>query len=666
MCIRDRYQRRVHGDFQYVMSLWYLPLIISGALFFGLIGEYYFLTGESVVQTVDRYSAANFHEILSTHYHLDLTIDFDKSILSGSIVHSFKSVRSGVKIAVLDARDLAIKNIFETKTKKQLSWKVYSFDYIENMKNDQLVIFFSNPLNNDEQIDITIEYATIPTATAVSWVPENQTFGKDMKFMYTQCEAIHCRSIAPLQDGPGVKSTFNATLRVAAPYVAIASALLVSESQYTIDDGAKTMKLYEYAQHIPVPSYLLALVAGHIEFKMAGKRAGVYAEPKILNQSVWELGEMDAFMSIIENILTPYAWGTYNVIVMPPSFPYGGMENPYLTFVSPSVIVGDRSSSFVVAHEIGHSWFGNQLTARNWSHFWLNEGFTRYVERLVIRKLYGETKYICQCRIGMYGLKDIINGFIHDKQEEFTKLFPNAYRAGPDDIMSTVAYDKGFLFLVYLEGLIGTNNFYDFLRAYLTTFSYRSLEVWDMKNIFESYVSANLKNSTEVLKKINWNKWLFGVGMPDDVNTEYNNEFIQSALDLANYYINHKEGPANKAIYKTYIVDLRLIFMRQLIDREKDLTPLAMKAIDKDFNITYNEANPEVASTWFRLMVKKSCKEADPRAKEFLSNIGRQKLVVPIYASYVQVDKSYGWKLYQELKYKYHPIAQRRIEKLFN
>ncbi len=150
-------------------------------------------------------------------------------------------------------------------------------------------------------------------------------------------------------------------------------------------------------------------------------------------------------------MLIPYAWGVYNVVIMPPSFPFGGMENPYLTFVSPSIIIGDRSSAYVVAHEIGHSWFGNQLTCKNWSHFWLNEGFTRYAERLVIRKLYGENRFTCQCRIGMYELRDLVESFISQGRGECTKLFPNLYHEGPDDIMSTIAYEKGFLFLVFVE-----------------------------------------------------------------------------------------------------------------------------------------------------------------------------------------------------------------------
>ena len=146
---------------------------------------------------------------------------------------------------------------------------------------------------------------------------------------------------------------------------------------------------------------------------------------------------------------------------MPPSFPYGGMENPYLTFVSPSIIVGDRSSSYVVAHEICHSWFGNQITNKNWTHFWLNEGFTRYAERLILRKLYGENKYTCQCLMGLYDLRELVKNFISQGNEECTKLFINNYREGPDDIMSVIAYEKGFFFLVYLE-VNDTNNFIEF------------------------------------------------------------------------------------------------------------------------------------------------------------------------------------------------------------
>ena len=234
-----------------------------------------------------------------------------------------------------------------------------------------------------EKITIKISYKASHEATAVNWVPVEQTFDKKYKFMYTQCEAIQCRSIVPIQDSPAIKSTFMASLTISSSYIAIASALPVRN--FT-KDGKTT---YVYKQEIPVPSYLLAFVAGDIAFNPIGQRSGVYSEPGMLKNATYELEEMDEFLDTIERVLTPYGWKKYSVVILPPSFPFGGMENPYLTFVSPSIILGDRSSAYVVAHEICHSWFGNQLTGKNWTHFGLNEGFTVYSERLITRTLHG-------------------------------------------------------------------------------------------------------------------------------------------------------------------------------------------------------------------------------------------------------------------------------------
>eukprot|EP00830_Metopus_es_P002985 TRINITY_DN1275_c0_g1_i1.p1 TRINITY_DN1275_c0_g1~~TRINITY_DN1275_c0_g1_i1.p1 ORF type:complete len:658 (+),score=77.99 TRINITY_DN1275_c0_g1_i1:38-2011(+) len=648
-------------------GLWFIPLLVSASLFIFVAVEYLLLFNEANVQVDDKYSAANTHSIVSNHYNLNLNIDFANSILRGSITHYFTALADGVKKIALDARDLKIKKVVNKNTGKDLAWVMYSYDYISVLKNEQFVISLDIELKKGERIEIEIEYATSPSATAINWVPANQTFGKDMKFMYTQCEAIHCRSIAPLQDTPGIKSTFNATMTVESPYVAIASALPVKHQEVINEETGKKENVYTYMQKIPVPSYLLAMVAGHLEYKKVGQRSGVYAEPIIVNQSAYEFDEMDSFLNIIEEVLIPYAWGVYNVIIMPPSFPFGGMENPYLTFVSPSIIIGDRSSAYVVAHEICHSWFGNLITNRNWTHFWLNEGFTQYSERLILRKHYGENKYICQCRIGMHDLRESLKDFEESGKEECTKLFPNIYRAGPDDIMSDVAYEKGFLFLNYLEGLVGTRNFYKFLKVYLSTFAFKSLDAWELKSTFISFVEKYLPgNSTIILNQINWHKWYFGTGMPNDTNSDFLNDNIRQALYMADYYINNKKGPENFTLYKSFIPDLRQIFMSHLDTREKDVTVEALKAIEKDQNSTGSETNPEVQAIWFKMGVLKKYSEATARTKEFLSGIGRMKYIIPIYAAYAKTNKEYGWNLYKELKWLYHPIARELIEQIFN
>ena len=617
----------------------------------------YFVVLTDRIQLIDRYSAANLHEVVSLHYDLDLFIDLHNHILNGTVVHRFRFISSDVTRIVLDTRDIKVHKVYGKDNKKTYDYTIAPFNYITNMKNQQLVIYLDTKYGYGKELNISIVYSAAKTATAVNWVSPSQTFGKEHPFMYTQCEAIECRSIIPIQDSPSVKSTFDVRLSINKTYKAIASAVFVGEEK------KENITIYNYSQKIPVPSYLFALVAGEIEYKDMGRRCRVYAEPSKLNESVTELSQMEDFLDTIETVLTPYIWGTYSVVVMPFSFPYGGMENPYLTFVSPSIIVGDKSSANVVAHEICHSWFGNQVTGKNWSHFWLNEGFTVYAERLIGLKLNGTRYYESQSRIGGDNVRTLAKEL---KDGELTKLFPNVYRDGPDGIMSNIAYEKGYLFLKYLEDKIGIENFYGFLRAYLTSYSYKSIEVSDMRRAFEAYTSKLTKESLnadpkDLLADIEWSTWLYKGGIPS-IAKNYTNEFIEKAIKLADCYLTDGEC---KDVYGKFGLDLRIIFMRQLLLHNNNLTEAKIKIIDNDNKVTVTEKNPEVLTLWYRMAISKKYTDVDEKVKEFLKSIGRQKYIVRLYEAYVHSGKKeYIQNIYKELKDTYHPIAQRAIDKI--
>lgn len=594
------------------------------------------------------------------HYDLDLSIDLKKHILKGTVVHKFRFTSSNVKRIVLDTRDITIYKVYNKDDPNKIyDYKIYPFNYITDMTNQQLVINLGSSFSYGNELNMTIEYEADKGATAVNWVTPEQTFGGKHEFMYTQCEAIQCRSIIPIQDSPSVKSTFDVKLNISEAYKAIASAVYVSNET---KDGFTT---YSYSQKIPVPSYLFALVAGKIESKDIGKRCSVHAEPEILKNATKELSEMDDFLDTIETVLTPYVWGNYSVVIMPPSFPYGGMENPYLTFVSPSIIIGDKSSANVVAHEICHSWFGNQITGKNWSHFWLNEGFTVYSERLITLRMHGLDNFTSQARIGRDDLEALVKS-MDDK--EFTKLFPNVYRKGPDGIMTNVAYEKGFLFLHYLEDEIGTENFYGFLRAYLASYSFKAIEVWDMKRAFELYVTGLPRESLsadpkDILSAIDWNTWILGTGIPAKAK-KYTNDRIEAAIELAKFYIKNNGSPDPNP-YKDFGLDLRIIFMRQLLIEKDNLDTQKIKRIDSDNNITETEKNPEVNTLWYRMAIWKKHEKVDKYVEVFLGSIGRQKYIVELYRAYVTANRKEDIKrIYKQLRNRYHPIAQRAIDKI--
>ena len=606
----------------------------------------------------DPYTSANSTEITSYHFDLDLFIDFDNQIISGSVTHSFRAIASNVDHIILDTRFLSINKIYNTITKESYKWEINPFKYIKDVVNSQLEIKLDKILNVGEELKITIEYATAPEATAVNWVPKEQTFGKNHKFVFTQCETIQCRSIVSIQDTPSVKSTYNAKLKVAEPYLVLASAVYIDQIK---ENGFIT---YNYKQTFPMPSYLLAIVAGNIVKKNIGKRCVLYSEPEILEKSAKELEDIDIYLDAIEGIITPYLWGHYGVVIMPPSFPIGGMENPYITFVSPSIIVGDKSSAIVVAHEICHSWFGNQVTSKNWNHIWLNESFTNYAEFLIVRKVHGEQSYKAQCRISVDQLKDAIDSF--RDTPEYTKLCPNVIGDDPENLMNIVIYVKGFLFLKYLEKILGNERFYEFLRYYLTELKYKSIESWEMKEVFESYVRKDLDGEAkEILPKIEWDRWLCGEGLPHEDEMNYEDEMIDKSIKLADYYIANAKAPDNKDIYNKFPFDFKLIFIHRLLQNAPKLTEEILLAIDNEYKITSNENNPEILSVWLRLIINTGSTKGDERAEQFLKSIGRQKFTIPIYTAYSKTRKEFGKALFEKCKALYHPIAVNNIQMIF-
>lgn len=271
----------------------------------------------------------------------------------------------------------------------------------------------------------------------MNWLTKEQTATKVLQYLFTQCEPIECRSIAPFQDTPSIKSTYSADVNVKSPYVVKMSANETEQTNNT--DGTIT---YHFNNQIKMPSYLVAIAVGNLAVKKAGDRATIIAEPGPLDDYAKELYNVSGLLNMTEEYLTPYIWGTYSILVLPPSFPYGGMENPLLTFASPTIIVGDGSQVYVATHEIAHSWTGNEVTCKDWSNMWMNEGFTVFEERKVSELVHGEEFARIEGQLGNVSLWEDINGF--GQTNNFSSLYPNLTDSSPDDSFSEVPYEKGF------------------------------------------------------------------------------------------------------------------------------------------------------------------------------------------------------------------------------
>jgi leukotriene-A4 hydrolase len=479
----------------------------------------------------DPNTLSNYGSWLTKHTTATLTIDFNGKLLNGQVEHELIS-RTGnqSREIVLDSSYVAVKSV--KLGGSEVKWEL-----------KDRVLPYGSPLHialpegeatgEGDVVKLNIELSTTEACTALQWLTKEQTSNRKHPYMFTQCQAIHARSLFPCQDTPDVKSTYSFNITSALPVVA--SGILKETA-----DAGEGKTLYRFEQEIPIPSYLFALASGDIKTAPIGPRSRVATGPEELEGAKWELErDMEKFMEAAENIVFPYKWGEYNVLILPPSFPYGGrvssgdgskfsltsvqgMENPVFSFVSDSVISGDRQNVDVVAHELAHSWSGNLVTNCSWEHFWLNEGWTVYLELRIGAAIHGEPQRDFSAIIGWKALEDDVALFGAD--HEYTKLIVNLKGADCDDAFSSIPYWKGFCALYYLEKLVGRDNFDRFIPHYFSTWAGKSLDSFEFKKTFLDFFEAN--GDEDVKKKIaaiDWQRLFYAPGLPPkpDFDTSY-------------------------------------------------------------------------------------------------------------------------------------------------
>ena len=366
---------------------------------------------------------------------------------------------------------------------------------------------------------VAVTYRTSPSSSAVQWLRPEQTAGGKHPYLFTQCQAIHARALYPCQDTPAAKITYAAEVTVPAPLTALMSAIPVDEEKGKpmSSDGNRTT--FRFKQDVPIPPYLLALAVGNVESRDIGPRSKVWSEPEMVEAGAFEFSETEDFLKAAEEVAGPYVWGRYDLLLLPPSFPYGGMENPCLTFVTPTLLAGDRSQAHVVAHEIAHSWSGNLVTNLTWEHFWLNEGFTVFIERKIMNKLYGKAVFDFNAIGGLMELKETVARLGADHPH--TVLMP-VLEGGvdPDDVFSKVPYEKGFAFLVYLEHMTrgdvgaddpapdaakGTDAFAEFLIAHFEKYRFGCVTS-------EEFRAAYSQRFPKAAAAVDWETWVRELG----------------------------------------------------------------------------------------------------------------------------------------------------------
>ncbi|PHR55680.1 MAG: aminopeptidase [Robiginitomaculum sp.] len=588
----------------------------------------------------DKFTFANYDEIRVTHLDLNLDVKFDEKVLDGIATLDFKRVLQDANVLVLDSRDLLIKAVSVADKNGEWVPAAYTLGESDPALGSALTIQVG-----DSAKKVRIAYRTSPEAEGLQWLPPEQTAGKKHPYLFSQAQALNARTMAPLQDTPAVRITYTATLRTPPELLALMSAE---------QDGGPLDGEYSFNMPQPIPSYLLAIVVGDIKFKAINDHIGVYAEQYILDASAAEFEDTPLMEDSNAKLYGPYRWGRYDLIVLPPSFPFGGMENPRLSFMTPTLIAGDKSLTNVVAHELAHSWSGNLVTNSNWRDAWLNEGFTSYVENRVMEDLYGEDRAVMEQALGLEDLKRDIAGA---ERPELTQLKLPADIAHPDEAFSQVAYVKGQFFLMFLEERFGRDNFDAFLKEYFNHFAFQSITTED----FITYLHDELHvKNPKALTKAELHEWVYMPGLPKSAKNPQSDAFKNVSAQQADWL---KGDIAAKGI-KT--ADWSTHEWLHFLNTLPELSQAQYKELDTAFSLTGTQ-NAETAFAWYMQTIKGGYAPAMGELENFLMSVGRGKFIYRLYGALAESKDGKVWAqdVFSRAKSGYHPIAQRRISEGF-
>ena len=586
---------------------------------------------------------ANIDAFITKHLVLDLTADFDSRTLLGTAELMFERRDPGATEVVLDTRDLQVRKA--EASSGGASWVDAAF------RLDPATAAFGSALRVTVPRDadrLRITYASSPAAKGLQWLTPPQTSGKKLPFLFSQAQAIQARSFIPIQDTPAVRMTYDATIRVPKELVAVMAAEAAP--------GEKGSGVFHFRMPQPIPSYLIAIAIGDLTFQPMSDRTGVWAEPAAIAAAAKEFEDTEQMIKTTEALYGPYRWGRYDLLVLPPSFPFGGMENPRVTFATPTVIVGDKSLVALVAHELAHSWSGNLVTNATWQDFWLNEGFTTYLERRIVEAVYGKRLSDMERIIG---LRDLAQARADLTVAGDRTLQPTLGDRDPDDAYSVVPYELGALFLSFLEDKFGRDTFDRFLRRWFDEHAFQSVTTAQ----FLEFLSKHLLSTRHgEVTEAQIQEWLHTESIPSFAVMPKSDalEKVEQARD-AWLMSGSIEALAQASAWSTQ----EWVHFIDALPRKLDADRLS--ALDRRFKLT-DSPNAEIAHVWFRLAIANRYTAAFPAMERYMIRIGRRKLIVPLYRDLALTadGKAMAQRIYAKAREGYHPVAQSTVDDLLN
>ena len=580
-------------------------------------------------------------QVQVTHLDLDLRVDFPQRQLDGQATLKLDWKNPAATSLVLDTRDLKIARVEALDADGSTRPLKYVLAPRDKVLGSKLTI--TAPKHPPQ---VRIVYATSPDASGLQWLTPAQTADKKQPFMFSQSESIHARSWVPLQDSPAVRFSYDAHVTAPKDIRVVMSAL--NDANHPLDGD------FSFDQPHPIPSYLLAIAAGDIAVKATGPRSAVYAEPSVVDKAAHEFEDTEKLIAATEKLYGPYAWGRYDILVLPPSFPYGGMENPNMTFATPTVLVGDKSLVSLVSHELAHSWSGNLVTAATWRDIWLNEGFTTYVQGRITEAVYGKTLADEEAMLSARALEKDIGQMPANAQ----KLAPDPRGVGADDALSDVAYDKGSWFLRTLEQRFGRARFDAYIKAYFHHFAFQSITTEQMLG----YMKPNLIDKYP--GKMSWNEvkaWVYGTGIPKNAPLPDSPRF--NAIDRERSAFLAGSLAADKLDASGWNTQEWMYFL----DRLPDVAPLArLEQLDAAWHLT-GTPNAEIGMRWYSHAIAAGDKAVWPAAAEHMTRIGRLYLTLPLYKAFASTPQglAYAETVYARARAGYHPLTQQAVEAVF-
>jgi leukotriene A-4 hydrolase/aminopeptidase len=578
---------------------------------------------------IDPHSYFDTDQPRARHLRLKWNVDFTTKQISGSVTLEFEKPGSGR--VDLDSKSLTIDSV-----------KAGSADVPFTLGEEDPIL--GQRLSLDLPADtseVTIAYRTSPEAVALQWLSPEQTEGKKHPFLFSQCQSIHARSIVPVQDSPRARVSYEAEVTIPGELAAVMSAGPRGERR------AGTTATYLFDMPQPIPPYLLAIAVGHLESRELGSRSRIWAEPETVDAAAREFSEMEAILERAEGLFGPYDWDRYDMLVLPPSFPYGGMENPRMTFLTPTVIAGDRSLVDVVYHELAHSWTGNLVSNATMDHFWLNEGFTTWAERRILEALKGEDAAVVGWANGQHALDTSVERFGADSPHTLLRM--SLEGVDPDDVFSSVAYEKGARFVVAIEREVGRERFDRFMREYMDRFRFTSITSEEFIEFLDEKLPGT---SAKVLAK----QWLYETGMPPNAPV-FRSKKLEELTTLARGWGEGKR-PSDQQTASWAPAEL-LVFLQNL---PRELDHESLRWLDEKFGLT-KKGNYEILVEWLTIAAGSDYEPVFDRVREVLVKVGRMKFLRPLFGALGKHPRTQklGREIFEAAAPTYHSLSRRVV-----